>query len=205
MRDDDMPDTAKRPRGCCGGPHPFDSRRVKQRWWPEKLHCLLVGESPGPPGADYFYDPVPEDAQDPIVVRRLLLPGLVASGLLDSPTLEAFRAAGFAFDHAIRCQLPTATVTQEHKLACRYTSPSAHAASHLAEVVRAAPKVWILGHIARDAVTHVCGLGDRRHRITPPYILAEDPRIFVSQYFRRFDTPSRVREIVAEFNAFLAG
>src|SRR5262249_50454704 len=124
---DDVSDTVERPRGCCRGFHPFDSRRVRQRWWPEKVHCLLVGESPGPPGADYFYDPVPDHARDPIVVRRLLLPGLVATGLLDSPTIEAFREAGFAFDHAIRCQLPTATIKQEHKLARRYASSKAHA------------------------------------------------------------------------------
>jgi hypothetical protein len=200
-----MSDIAERPRSCCDGPHPFDSRRIEQDWWPDEPHCVLIGESPGPPGADYFYDPVPYNARDPIVVRRLLFPGLVACGLLDAPTLEAFRQAGFAFDHAIRCQLPTATIKEEHKLARRYASPRAHAASHLAEVVRRARKVWILGHIARDAVTHVCGLGDRRRRITPPYVLAEDTRrIFVSQYFRRFDAPSRVREILAEFKAFLA-
>ena len=199
-----MSNIAERPQTCCEGPHSFDSRRVRDSCWPEELQCLLIGESPGPPGADYFYDSVPDNARDPIVVRRHLLPGLVATGLLNSPTIEALCAAGFGFDHAIRCQLPTATIKHEYKLARRYASPRAHAATHLAELVGAARKVWILGHIARDAVTHVCGLQDRRPRITPPYILPEDPRIFVSQYFRRFDSPSAVREIIAQFKAFFA-
>jgi len=195
---------AEHPGICCEGRHPFDSRRVRDSWWPQELHCLLVGESPGPPGADYFYDPIPANAPDSIVVHRHLLPGLAAIGLIESPTLEAFRAAGFGFDHAIRCQLPTATVKHEHKLARRYASPRAHAAAHLVESVAAARKVWILGHIARDAVTHVCGLRDRRSRITPPYLSETKPSVFVSQYFRRFDRPSVVLEIIEQFKAFFA-
>ena len=136
------------------------------------------------------------------MVRRHLLPGLAATGLIKSPTLEAFRTAGFVFDHAIRCQLPTTTIQAEHKLARRYSSPRAHAATHLVDSVGAARQVWILGHIARDAVTHVCGLRDRRSRITPPYIPQAEPRVFVSQYFRRFDSPPVVLEIIEQFKAF---
>jgi hypothetical protein len=132
---------------------------------------------------------------------------LAATGLIESPTLEAFRAAGFVFDHAIRCQLPTPTIKDEHKLARRYASPRAHAAAHLAEFVAAARKVWILGHIAPDAVTNVSGLRDRRSRITPPYVLQTEPpqtepKVFVSQYFRRFDSPAEVLKIIKQFRIF---
>jgi len=37
-------------------------------------------------------------------VRTILLAGLHGAGLLASPTLEAFRAAGFVLDHGIRCR-----------------------------------------------------------------------------------------------------
>jgi hypothetical protein len=70
--------------------------------------------------------------------------------------------------------------------------------------IGAARQVWILGHIARDAVTHISRLQDRQSRITPPYILQAESRVFVSQYFRRFDSPSAVLEIIEQFRAFFA-
>ena len=60
------------PASCCGQVHPFESRRVEWNWWPEARQCLIVGESPGAPGGDYFYDPVPS-GRDPITVRCHLL------------------------------------------------------------------------------------------------------------------------------------
>lgn len=191
-----------RARACCGGPHAFDSRRVRDSWWPRELRCLVIGESPGPPGALYFYDPMPDDTPDPIVVRRHLMAGLASVALIESPTLEAFRSAGFAFDHGVRCHLPTEVVHSERRLARRYSSPRAHSATHLVGPVAQAAKVWILGHTARDAVTQVCDLPERKKGITPPYVMAGAPKCFVSEYFRRFDSASAVRGIIESFREF---
>jgi hypothetical protein len=53
-------------------------------------------------------------------------------------------------------------------------------------------------------VTHVCRLQERRRRITPPYVLQEGQGFFVSQYFRRLDSPSTTLKIVEQFRAFFA-
>src|SRR5262245_31777357 len=95
------------PCAICGDGHLFDLREVRRAWWPAHPRCLIIGESPGAPGGAYFYDPVPA-GRDPVTVRRQLLAGLERARLLPTNTLEAFRAEGFAFDHAVRCQLATA-------------------------------------------------------------------------------------------------
>jgi hypothetical protein len=165
--------------------------RVAQHWWPERLTCLIVGESPGRPGADYFYDRIPSERPDPVVVRGNLLLGLSEVGLLAAPTLEAFRDAGFAFDHAIRCQLPMSVISVERELAAMYESPKAAAADHLKPLIDVAPNVWAMGNLARNAV--VIPYPDvPRHRgsITKepfPGGLPGMPKVFVSRYLSHID------------------
>src|SRR5262245_51252006 len=89
---------------CCDSTHPFDLAHVREHRWPDTWRCLIIGESPAAPGAAYFYDPIQEP--DPVLVRRLLLRALTRAKFIAAPTLEALKEAGFAFDHAIRCQLP---------------------------------------------------------------------------------------------------
>lgn len=49
---------------------------MRDKWWPIEVKCLFVGESPGKPGAMYFYDPIPVLGRDPVDVRRNLLKSL---------------------------------------------------------------------------------------------------------------------------------
>jgi hypothetical protein len=74
---------------------PFQPSNVQREWRPERLRCLIVGESPEAKESLHFYDPVPSQGEDPIVVRRLLLRGLVENDLIETDTLDAFRAGGF--------------------------------------------------------------------------------------------------------------
>lgn len=173
-------------RPCCGGDHPFDSRRVRELWWPPTIRCLVVGESPGGPEDPYFYDVPERPDRDPIRVRGRLLRGLTEVGLIIAPTLEAFTSAGFLFDHGIRCQLPDARVREEWRRAKRYESQYARSAVHLRPVLTEAAHVWVMGYIARNAL--VCQGAPQllQYRgITPAYFLRDDRRFFVSRYLSR--------------------
>jgi hypothetical protein len=188
---------------CCGSEHPYDSRHVRASWYPSSIKCLVIGENPGVPGSPYFYDPIPKYGADPVEVRRYLLPALVRVHLMESPTLEAFREAGFLFDHAIRCQLDQAVTKVEWKLAKEFQSDRAHQAAHLKPIIDQAVKVWIMGHVARDAVTHLCtspAMIKRFKKLTPPYV--ENPKMFVSAYFTRFMKERQVDEVLERFKEF---
>src|SRR6266540_3193832 len=103
--------TAKK---CCPEPkHAWDQYEVQKVWFPSELRCLIIGENPGDIGAPYFYKNLCCCDHDPVEVRRNLLYGLYSLGLIRVPFLAAFRDAGFLFDHAIRCHLPSSTVRRE--------------------------------------------------------------------------------------------
>jgi hypothetical protein len=179
--------------------HPWDTHRVAASWMPRPLGCLVVGENPGTAGTPYFYD-----AERGVAVRTILLGALHAAGILAGPTLEAFRAAGFLFDHGIRCHLD---VTEDRRLAEAYASPRANGAGHLTPLIRRASAVWVMGYVARNAVAAAWpGFPRERGNIgRPPYPaqVQAAPQFFVSRYLTRTPEPE-VRAIVAEFAAFWA-
>src|SRR5262249_42405750 len=117
---------------CCGAlEHPWDTYNVEKDWMPATIRCLVVGENPGSTTSEYFYNPPSDYERDRAVVRKGLLHGLHAVGLLSVATLEGFRDAGFLFDHGIRCPLPRDIVKREHRLSKRYASTRVGSAMHL--------------------------------------------------------------------------
>jgi hypothetical protein len=191
---------------CCSGDHPWDLYKVPTNWFPLKLRCFIIGENPGNVGSPYFYDGTQSVGHDPVAVRRNLLFGLHKVGLIGAPTLQAFQQAGFLFDHAIRCHLPTATIREERRLADRYDSLRAAAATHLDPMIKTAPAVWVMGRIARNAVASICLTfpKDRAPIAKPPYPLQIHgvPKFFVSRYLTRINT-AEVLAICCRFKAFL--
>jgi len=200
---------------CCSDPeHAWDLYRVKSAWFPGQLRCLIIGENPGDTGATYFYDHSSGSGRDRVTVRRNLLNGLHQVRLLSAPTLGAFRAAGFLFDHAIRCHLPSAQVSKERNRADHYDSPRAKSATHLASLVQQAPKVWVMERIARNAVAALnCGLPEdwdaakrQAKQIThPPYprqVPQEHPKFVVSRYLPHISL-AEVESLCQKFRAFL--
>jgi hypothetical protein len=187
---------------CCGEEHLFDLRAVADRWWPADLKCLIIGESPGGPGAQYFYDNVPVHG-DPVGVRRRLLNGLRYVRLISSPTLEAFRDCGFLFDHAIRCQSPLSKVRLEWKRAQRFESERVADATHLCGLIRRAPTIWIMGYLARNAVARFdSSFPQSRERLSPPGPIPRAPRYFLSRYLTHI-REDEIRAIVTAFKQFL--
>jgi hypothetical protein len=187
----------------CQAIHPFDSCRVRERWWPRHLKCLIIGESPGNPGSDYFYTPLPSVGLDQIGVRANLLSGLHAAGLIASVSLEDFREGGFVFDHAIRCTLDIKErITKERQRATRYSSPLAHRAAHLRPLIEEAEKVWVMGHIARDAVVFLCqadypSMRESLNRtLTPPTQYA---KFFFTRYLNRCPDKQSIFRRFSEF------
>jgi hypothetical protein len=101
---------------CCDAlSHPWDRWQVERLWMPKSLRCLIVGENPGDVTSPCFYEPPAEPTNDRVRVRRELLDGLHGVGLIAEPTVEALRDAGFVFDHAIRCPLPSTVVNRERQ------------------------------------------------------------------------------------------
>jgi hypothetical protein len=186
---------------CCGErTHPWDEFRVDPEWLPRPLRCLIVGENPGTSRTPYFYD-----RDRGVAVRTILLRELHASGLLVAPTLDAFRTAGFLFDHGIRCQL--SDVATERRLAQTFSSPRANTATHLTPLIRSASAVWVMGYVARNAVAAVCSRFPRRQgsiaRSPYPGQVQEAPEFFVSRYLTRAPH-EQVAAIFREFVAFWA-
>lgn len=186
---------------CCGLEHPFDSRRVRHQWWPISLKYLVIGENPGKPTSAYFYDPIPNGI-DPVGVRRLLLPALADANLIVAPTLDAFKAGGFVFDHGVRCQLPSVVVTRERTKARELRPSIAGASGHLADAATLAHTVWVMGAIARAAAASQFPALDFSPRpLDPPYSVGS--KFFVSQYLRpRFDDTMKIKSIVNSFRVF---
>lgn len=181
--------------------HPWDRFEVERVWRPQRLRCLIVGESPGGDAAKYFYN-----QRRKVAVRTIMLRELQRHGLVSEPTLPAFRNAGFLFDHAIRCLLPSGTVQREANLANRYESTCAAAAVHLGPFLRQGSPVWVMGRIARNAVAVLCCEfpRDASDISKPPYPhrLPEAPRFFVSRYLLHASRVE-VAQIFTRFHSFL--
>ncbi len=166
-------------RCCEADAHPWDKFAVPATWFPPSLRCLIVGESPGDKTSVYIYDNT-----RPVAVRTILLEELRRHRIIEDESLDAFRDAGFLFDHAIRCRLPDTVVKEEWRRAKRYNSNRAAAASHLRPLLDVATRVWVMGYIARNAIAHLCiefprdpdGIGKA------PYPREVASRFFVSRY-----------------------
>src|SRR5919106_178862 len=92
---------------CCGAQeHPWDRYNVQRDWMPTSIRCLVVGENPGSESSEYFYNPPSDYALDRVVVRKGLLHGLQAVGLLNAATLNAFATLGsfLITAFAVRCR-----------------------------------------------------------------------------------------------------
>ncbi len=199
----DGEEDASRVMPCCDEPaHAWDQFRVATEWLPTTLRCLIVGENPGSADTAYFYD---EDSG--VAVRTILLRGLHGAGIIEAPTLNAFRVAGFLFDHGIRCHLAHGEVATQRRLARTYSSPRANAATHLAPFIQDASAVWVMGYVARNAVAAACRdfPQDARDIARCPYPMqiAEAPKFFVSRYLTRAPRED-VAGIFREFVAFWA-
>jgi hypothetical protein len=150
-------------------------------WVPNKLRCLIVGESPGEDAEKYFYN-----ERRRVAVRTLMLRGLHRHGLITEPNLVAFRKAGFLFDHAIRCLLDSDIIRHEAALAQQYASSRAGAAAHLDAFLGAESAVWVMGRIARNGVANPRSEFPRDtseiSKAPNPRWLPDAPRFFVSRY-----------------------
>jgi hypothetical protein len=162
-----------------------------------------VGENPGDVTSEYFYEPPIDPKNDRVRVRRELLGGLHDVGLIAEPTLGAFRDAGFLFDDAIRCPVPSSTVSQERLKANRYASERLANPVHLVPPLAQAKIIWVMGHVASNAVANATPdfPKERRKISQAPYPgpIARGSQFFVSEYFHRFNR----RETPAIFAAFL--
>jgi hypothetical protein len=144
---------------------------------------------------------MPIGITDPVKIRRLLLSQLVVQGLLEKPTLEDFKAKGFFFDHAVRCQIPMTYVVRDRKLARRYQSQLVSTQTHLPRLIKLFDKVWVMGHIARNAVANLGVISVNSRGLIPAY--TEGLRFFISPYVRHYKGYGPY-EIVAAFKAFHA-
>jgi hypothetical protein len=158
---------------------------------PQALRCLIIGENPGDSDSEYFYSPPANYTHDRVRVRQALLGGLHGQGLIPNPMLEGFREGGFLFDHAIRCALPKTRVQKERRAAIRYQSTCAEDPSHLLDAINRAPIVWVMGHIASNAVANVTNdfPKQRRQIAKAPYPgeLLQGSKFFLSEYFTRWN------------------
>lgn len=167
---------------CCKSlHHPWEQFSVAEAWMPAQLRCLIIGESPGQDAEKYFYN-----ERKTVAIRTIMLRELHRYGLIKKPSLEGFRDAGFLFDHAIRCLLPSQTILREARLAGRYKSPRASNAAHLEPLLSIQSPVWLMGRIARNAVVSPRSefpkdtTGISMH--PNPRWIKEAPRFFVSRY-----------------------
>ena len=185
---------------CCKTVHAADRLNVEESWLPKVPRCLIIGESPGNPGSLHFYDPIPIGRPDPVSVRHRLLNQLVEEGLLQVATLEEFRERGYFFDHAVRCQIPMKIVKRDRELAKRYHSQLLTPQMHLARLIKSFDLVWVMGHMARNAVANLGLISADRRNLIPAY--TETRRFFISPYVRHYPGGYGPHDIVASFVAF---
>lgn len=185
---------------CCYASHLFDTLRVYDRWSPSRKRCLIIGESPGAPDRLHFYDGMPTKGHDPVAIRWRLLGAMVKAGILAQPTLENFKANGFFFDHAVRCQIPMKMVQRDWRPASRYRSTLVATQHHLGSLLPQYERVWVMGYLARAAVADLGFIQRVPRKITPAY---QEGRFFISPYVRHYKGygPS---DILAAFRAFLS-
>ncbi len=171
---------------CCKHIHPYDSFDVEGSWQPRELRCLIVGENPGGPESAYFYDSPKSYQNDQVKVRRGLLSNLFELKLLHAPTLEGFRQAGFLFDHAIRCPMTREDVKRERQAAQRYKAARVQKPEHLRQALDHAPIVWVMGHLACNAVANLTDAFPREKRkiASNPYPCPINEKFFISEYLR---------------------
>lgn len=150
------------------------------------MRCLIIGENPGDTDSIYFYEE-PRN-HDPVRVRTNLLYGLTAAGLITEPRLKAFRAAGFLFDHGIRCHMPFEAIKRIARTADRIEPPLPILPAYLQPIMEEASAVWVMGRIARKAVGTVTeDFPPFRDKISqPPYpCRLRGTKYFVSRYLSR--------------------
>jgi len=125
-------------------------------------------------------------ARRKVAVRTIMLRELHHHGLLTAPTLDAFRNAGFLFDHAIRCLLTSKAILHEANLADQYRSSRAADAAHLDTFLAVNSPVWVMGRIARNAVAEPRSEFPRDtseiSKSPNPRWIPEAPRFFLSRY-----------------------
>jgi hypothetical protein len=190
---------------CCGAErHEWDRLEVERHWVPTSLRCLIVGENPGDTTSEHFYQRPACGAADGVAVRRGLLRGLYERGLVAAATLDGFREAGFLFDHAIRCQLPAKVVASEREKAKRYACRIASGA-HLRQCLGRAQVVWVMGHLASNAVANATAEFPREMRkiSQPPYPgeITPSSKFFVSEYVS-WRTEGKASVLAAAFKRF---
>lgn len=194
---------------CCGNSeHQWEKHRVGQRWFPQPLKCLIIGENPGDVKSQYFYDEPSSYNSDDVVVRRSLLQGLYECGIIQQATLQSFRDAGFLFDHAIRCQLAPSAVNLERRRAMTYKSSRVDGSFHLESSVKQATVIWVMGHLASNAVANVTlefPKSKRRISKNPfPCGISTSTRFFVSEYIT-WRNQKRANEFCEAFRIFSDG
>jgi hypothetical protein len=187
---------------CCKTVHAADRLKVEENWWPKVPRCLIIGESPGNPGSLHFYDPIPSGRLDPVRIRHNLLDQLVVEGLLQSATLEDFRDKGYFFDHAVRCQIPMKIVITDRRRARSYRSQLVATQTHLAKLIKAFDRVWVMGHMARNALANLGLIAINPCSLIPAY--TEGRRFFISPYVRRYRGYGP-QDILSAFVAFQKG
>jgi hypothetical protein len=184
---------------CCNSIHQFDQLRVQERWSPLMKRCIVIGESPGAPGSLHFYGPIPAKGLDPVAVRRRLLGEMVNAGILAQPTLEDFKANGFFFDHAVRCQLPIHIIERDRSSAARYRSNLVQSQQHLGLLIPQYEGVWVMGYLARAAVANLSFISRTARKITP----YQEGHFFISPYVRPYKGYGPP-EILTAFRDFLS-
>jgi hypothetical protein len=191
---------------CCGAEkHQWEKHEVERGWLPRVLRCFIVGENPGDTTSEYFYERPHSYASDDVAVRRALLRGLHQHGLILEATLDGFKDAGFLFDHAIRCQLPSSVINGERQKAMRYSSRRVEDPAHLRPWLAQARVVWVMGHLASNAVANATSAFSKaKRRISaPPYpgSIAPCSRFFLSEYLS-WRTESKAPSFCEAFGRF---
>jgi hypothetical protein len=194
---------------CCGvSEHQWEKHEVERRWIPHTLKCFIIGENPGDKTSQYFYEKPLSYSSDGVVVRRSLLRGLHQHGIIQEATLESFRDAGFLFDHAIRCQLSSAIVSAERQKAIRYESPRVKNPTHLAPWLTQAVVVWVMGHLASNAVANVTTEFPRQRRkismLPFPAEVQLSSRLFLSEYIA-WRSEKKAPDLCEAFKKFSCG
>lgn len=192
---------------CCGlVSHPWEQFEVERKWRPHQLRCLIVGENPSYEGQPYFYEEPISYNNDPVAVRCGLLQNLYKQEILESATLTGFREAGFLFDHAIRCHLSKDEVKKERVSAQRFKSQRVQTPTHLLPTVMEAPIVWVMGHLARNAIANLIRDFPREKRpiSRPPFPgeIVPGSRYFLSEYLNPRWNKNRWPQIFAAFLEF---
>ena len=186
--------------------HSYEQFEVERKWRPHRLRCLIVGENPSDEGQPYFYEEPINYDNDSVVVRRSLLQNLYEREILDSVTLTGFREAGFLFDHAIRCRMSKDEVKKERERAQRYKSERVQNPTHLLPTVREAPIVWVMGHLASNAMANLdADFPKEKRRISRdpfPCPVVPGSRYFLSEYLTERWNKDKWPEIFAAFLTF---